>query len=320
MGTDTDTDLGTDMDAGEYFRLLGQRRLPVLFDSDWVGAALRERGFSTCALDDFDFAAPTAAAVLVVLAELSAQDRLLAQWETTQARVCHLSLARYAATPQDLHYALDRLLATPVASVLARRAATYDSLLSCERVELTTAAGVLTCHLGAELEIPNPGAELRTEWLYSVAEFFEASLVNLSGERSSFWLEGELAFEGLIHLCNEDAQRTAFAPLLHELSRSAARGGNRLILRENAIERLLLGGEDYTERLYEAYAGRERGGAVNELGFGCVEPIGPLDWGRNALLNKSAGGAYVGIGMGHLLPHIDFIASGATCRFVGSEP
>lgn len=307
------------LDAGEYLRMLGDRRLPILFDREWVGAAMRERGFATVALDRFDFEAPSSPAALAVLTELTAQDRLLSHWQSTQAVVCHLSLARYAADPEDLRYALERLLAISSGPVLARRAASYESLLSCERVEILTAAGVLTCYLGSELEIPNPGSDLRPEWLYSVAEFFEASLVNLAGERSSFWIQGELAFDGLIHLCNEDAQRAEFAPLLDEMTQRAARGGNRLVLRDNAVERLVLGGEDYTAELLRAFAGRERGGAVTELGFGCVEHGHPLDWGRNALLHKSAAGAYVGIGMGHLLPHLDFIAAGATCRFAGCD-
>lgn len=307
------------MDASAYFHLLQHRELPVIVDDERVGAALRQRGFRTLPFSACDLSAPGHPAVLVVLTDLARCDALREQWESLRGAVCHLSLAKFSADEQTLRHALDLLLAAPVATALQLRQQTYDALLSCERVEILTPGATLRCHLGAELEIPSPDDALREAWLHSVAEFLDASLVNLEGERSSFWLEGECAFDGLIHLCNEEAQQRDFTPLLDELRLAAARGGNRVVFRDNAVTRLVLGDKDWTQRLLSAYQGHERGAAPTELGFGCVDFPLPLDFTLNTVLHKSARGAYIGLGMGYILPHIDLIAAAATCRFVPGD-
>ena len=48
----------------------------------------------------------------------------------------------------------------------------------------------------------------------------------------------------------------------------------------------------------------------------CVEYPLRQDWSRNSLLHESVNGVHVGVGMSQLIPHVDFIARGAECRFV----
>ncbi len=48
-----------------------------------------------------------------------------------------------------------------------------------------------------------------------------------------------------------------------------------------------------------------------EFAIGCATYADPVDWSKNALLNESTQGAYVGIGMGLQMPHIDFISTQA---------
>ena len=307
------------MDAHTYYGLLSRRELPVVVDSAAAGPELSQRGFTTIAFDDFDFSAPASPAVLIVLTDLERNRQMLSHWKTVQAIVCHLALAKFDSAAHGLRYALDQLLAVDIAATLARRAAHYESLLSCQRMEVQSAGSTLVCHLRDELEIPNMDSALRPEWLFSVTEFLESSMVNLDGERSSFWVEGELQFAGLAHLCNSAAQKAEYASFLQEIRLLSAGGQNKIVFADNTVVRLILGGKDRSDLLQATFSGKERGTAVTEIGLGCADFSGPADWRISSPMHKVRQGAYVGVGMGWQLPHLDFIAPGATCRFVASE-
>ena len=160
------------------------------------------------------------------------------------------------------------------------------------------------------------GDTLEQGFLYSVAEFLEASVVNLEGERSTFWVEGEFPFDGFIHLSNSAALKERWGGMLDEFMRRSREGANLVRFADNVIDRLVVGGVDVTSALAALSQGEERGMAATEFGLGCADAEAAEPFGVNSLLHKSAGGAYIGIGKGLRIPHIDFIARGATIRFI----
>jgi hypothetical protein len=304
------------MEARQYYEQLGRRELPVIVDDPQLGALVRRLGFQVEQLAAYDFAAKRETPVLLLCGHLASCQRMMEHWKTSANLLMHLSAAKFDAAPAAAEYALSQILSIDAAAALARRTDCYEQLLSCGQLELHSAAGVLVCRLQNDLEIPNPGDTLEPAWLYSAVEFLEASMVNLEGERSTFVLDGDLAFDGLIHLSNSQDVKDRFGSRWDDLVRRAAAGGNSLMWRDNQLTRLVIGGTDVTPELYELTAGVERGGAATELGLGCADLPAALDWSRNALPHKSVRGAYVGIGMGWQRPHVDFIARGAQVRFV----
>jgi len=301
------------LDATEYFRRLHDRSLALVVDDAAALALARRLGFQGEAFATADFSSDEANPALVVATKLTTVGALYDRWDSTARRFCHLSVARYDPGAETLGYGLAQLLAVDGPAALARRAAVYESLLSCDDLEIGSGAGVLRVRGAQELEIANMSPEVRSGWLQSVTEFLEASMVNLEGECSSFSVDGVFAFAGLTYLYNTAESRDAYRAPLESLMRRAARGHNRLELVDNRIVRVQLGGEDATGAVLGLLGGKERGAAVTELGFGCAQWT--PDWTRNAPLHKCSG-VFVGVGMGGDLPHIDFISPGATVRYL----
>ena len=304
------------MNASAYYELLSHRQLPVILDDERLAPLVTKNGFSIIPFDDYDFLRPHELPALVLASKLDSTQKLLDYWKTSANILAHLAVAKFDASPAASEYALNQLLSLDFEAALARRAAYQEQVLACAGIELVTAAGTLTCTLKEELEIPNPGDTMQTAWMYSVAEFLEFSMVNLEGECSSFQVDGELAFDGLIHLSNSDELKARFAATWNKLQQRCAAGGNRVVFKDNRIERLVIAGADETALLHETLGDAERGSAATEWGLGCAEFPRQPDWSQNALPHKTAHGAYIGIGMGWKLPHVDFIASGAQCRFL----
>lgn len=303
------------MEARDYFDRLASRQMPIVLDEDSAAAQVAALGFPVERFEDHDFSAPDAPPSLLVITQEASIGRLHALWSSAQSSFGYLALAKLDGSPRALDAAFTRLLATDHHAALTRRDETYDRMLSCKDLEITTAGGVLRCHMNDELEIANNGSALEPGMLYSVAEFFEASVVNLEDERSSFWVEGELAFDGFIHLCNSGALKAQLGPALDDLQRRAASGSNLLRFTDNAVDRVVIGGADVTGPCLAMLEGKERGAAVTELGLGCADVSGAEDWSLNMVLHKTGLGAYVGIGRGLDIPHVDFIARGASIRF-----
>jgi len=230
-------------------------------------------------------------------------------------RVVHLALAKFDASPRGIEYSLSQLLSVDFFDTLARRGKFYDDLLSCDEVDVVSPHGVLCCRFGGAVEVANNDVEMEPGWMYSVAEFFESSIVNLEADRSSFTVNGDFGFDGLIYLCNKDELRAQWGRALDELVRLSTSGHNVATFVENQIVRLVVGGQDKTALLLELITGKERQGSATEFALGCVDFPLAQDWTINSVMHESTNGAHVGIGMGREIPHIDFIAKRPDLRF-----
>lgn len=306
------------MDAREYFRRLLERQLVLVADE--ASAVPSLRGWGEAELLDQDPLYTTAdRPALVVASKLETVGLLYDRWEDPLSPLAHLSIARYDASAAAARYAMEALFGLDASGAVERRAERYQALLSCDDVEVLSGASELLIRCAEELEIANMDGDVRPRWLQSVTEFLEASVVNIEAETSSFAVSGTLEFDGLSYLVNTPEVRDAYGPSMRELMLAAARGGdNQAHFVDNRLDRLIVDGEDLSALFHGLYSGKERDAAVTEFGFGCAR-FSP-DWTVNSPLHKCSEGIFVGVGMGHLLPHVDLISTRARPRFVERTP
>lgn len=307
------------MDANEYFSLLIKRKIPFVIDDERWRDFLVAHGFPVVHFDDGDFLSAKEEPSFTLITRLDYHARLMERWSEARNVSSHLALAKFDTSPRGIEYTLTQFLSVDFRSTLARRAQYYDALLSCQDTEIVTGAGVLRAGFRDALEVANSDLEMQPGWLYSVAEFFETSVVNLEADRSSFCLNGDFGFDGLIYLCNKEELKGAVGAKLDELIRLSTAGGNVVRFADNQIEQLVIGGQDQTALLRELTTGRERESAATELAVGCVEFPLPQDWSINSVMHESTHGVHVGIGMGGEVPHMDFISKGAELRYLGQS-
>lgn len=306
------------MEASEYFERLKNRSLPIIVDDPALKSFVSPHGFPVIPFDDFDFQSGEPTAALMLLTQHSYHDKLKALWNNTPHVLSHLALAKFDNSFPTVEYSFSRFIATDFPDTLRLRKHYYAELIAAPRVEVITDAGTMTCTFTDTVEIANQDEELKPGWLYSVAEFFEASIINLAGDGSSYRLDGPFGFEGFIYLCNSVALAESTRQPLNQLSECARRGNNVLWFENNHVTRVRLGGEDMTETFMSLVQGKERGAASTEFAIGCVQSEMPHDWHFNSLLHESAHGVHVGVGMARQIPHMDFISPGARCRFLST--
>lgn len=307
------------MHAIEYFRRLHEREWSVLVDDVRYQPFFRERGFDSRALDSVDLTRPELDPVFIVFANAEAHERFLARWGEIPGISVHLSLAKFDTSPAIIEYSLEQFMAIDIADTLARRRDYYDAVLSCNNAEVRQPHGPLLCTMGDTVEIANRDDEFEPGWLYSVSELLEASLVNIECDRSTFTLNGEFAFDGMIYLFNNPGLRAELSPLLERWLELATQGDNKASFEDNAMTQLILGGQDQSAELRRLTEGRERGSAATEFAFGCVDyDLARQDWSRNSVMHESFWGVHVGIGMGQEIPHFDLIARRAQCQYIGT--
>lgn len=303
------------MHASEYFDRLMRRELPILVDCEALMPLVRAQGFEAIPFDEFPFRSEESQAALMLITQHEYHHKLKGLWNTTPHILSHLAVAKFDNRLPAVEYSLKRFLSVDFMDTLKRRQAYYEALIAANDVKVKTAAGVLTCKFSNEVEVANQDEELEPGWLYSVAEFFEASIINLAADGSSYRLDGDFGFEGFIYLCNSIQLAEQTQAPLQKLSELARRGQNRLRFENNHVVEAVLGGEDQTETFLELVQGKERGGSSTEFALGCVESPKPHDWHLNSLMHESAHGVHVGVGMARQIPHMDFICPGARCTF-----
>ncbi len=308
------------MDAREYFRRLLERQLVLVADEASALPSLRDWGEAEL-LDQVALYTTADRPALVVPSKLETVGLLYDRWEDPLSPLAHLSIARYDASAAAARYAMEVVLGLGLdaSAAVERRAERYQALLSCDDVEVLSGASELLIRCAEELEIANMDGDVRPRWLQSVTEFLEASVVNIEDVTSSFSVAGTLEFDGLSYLFNTPEVRDAYGPPMRELMLAAARGGeNHAEFVDNRLDRLIVDGEDVSAFFHWLYSGKERDAAVTEFGFGCAR-FTP-DWTVNSPLHKCSEGVFVGVGMGHLLPHVDLISTRARPRFVERSP
>lgn len=307
------------MNVRDYFERVHRRDVTLVVDDPAVGERLARHGFDTVKMEDHDFADPGERPTLMVLSTLAGHDRLADLWDISTGHVAHLALAKFDASLDAVDYSFEQFLRVDLPAALDHRAGVYAHALRADRVEVHTAAGVLTARFGDEVEVANHDEEMEPGWLYSVAEFFEASIVNVEADRSSFVVDGVLGFDNFIFLCNKPSIKAMAGPLFQEMVERSTKGDNIAWFEDNRLTRLQIGGEDVSDRMLPVFDGKGRGLSATEFAFGCVALDGSQDWTINTPMHEGALGVHVGMAMGLDAPHCDFIARGAKVRYLDAD-
>jgi hypothetical protein len=306
------------MDAFEYFEKLTSRAMPFILDEPALSAFIEKQGFRVVEFNDYDFIGSDAETHFVLVTRSECHERLMTLWEKTTGISTHLALSKFDTSIKSLEYSLKHFLSVDFADTLKRRADCYDAMLSCDSLDVITSAGSLRCRFGAEVEVANSDVQLAPGWLYAVSEFFESSIINLTAPRSSYTVDGDFGFDGMVYLCNNPDLKDRWDPVLEDLLRRAREGNNVATFANDELVRLVVGGVDKSEILAEMTTGKERGRATTEFSMGCVRFPLSQEWAINSVMHEGSDGVHVGIGMGREIPHIDFIAKGAERRYHAS--
>lgn len=305
------------MEAERYFQKLIARRIPIVTDTIASAKIAKKHGFETVNFDDFDFSNPQNTALLLITT-YSKYEKLENLWDICKSTVTHLSMVKSDCSPQTIDYALSKLLSLHFADTLKRRSDAYANMLSTQCVELESQGKKISCQFGDEILVVNNSNVMEAGLPYSVAEFLEASLINIINKKPSFILDGVFCFDGIIFLCNNAEQKENFGSQIQRFMKCCSAGKNRLIIKNNITERIIIGGIDVTNEYLSLFGNFEHSSIAMEFAIGCADYTNTVDWSKNSLLNESTVGAYIGIGMGLQMPHIDFIS--AKAKIVNKAP
>ena len=300
----------------DFFQQLQVRTLHIVTDTLEINEAVRAHGFGNTSLfPAFDFKA-NHLPVLWLISDYETQYQMRDLWGETGGIVIQVTESKAGGDAKTLDYTLRHLLAVKdYTQLLDKRTEYYDKLLSYNAVNVHTPNASLECYINEEeVEIASHERELESGHLYSLAEFFKASIINMSHPISTFRLEGEVTFDALLHQTNFPELKQATLPRMQKFHSLALQGNNRLSFTENRIIQMILGGVNVTDELLALTSEREWETTATELAIGLVDIV--PDWHLNTLFHQCVSGVHIGMGMGEKIPFIDFIAKQANFEFL----
>ena len=303
------------MMAVDFFKQLQARELLIVVEDAVLEKPIQRLGFKDTALvTEFDFV-NNSKAVLWLISEYETQYEMASLWDAAGGIIVQMTESKAGGHANTLLYTLDKLLNVNYEKLLLDREAAYEKLLSCDHIKIETPGALLTCHIAEEVEIASNEIELESGYLYSLTEFFKASLINMDGVTSTFRLEGKLAFQGFLHQANYQTLRQEVLPLMQkfQILFQQREGDNSLHFEDNRIARLIMGGTDVTAELFTLCKDKERETNATEFALGLSE-FSP-DWNLNTVFHQALAGVHVGMGMGEQIPFLDFSAPHGRLNF-----
>lgn len=295
------------MMAVDFFKQLQARELLLVVEDAALEKSIHNLGFKDTALvTEFDFV-NNSKAVLWLISGYETQYEMANLWDVAGGIIVQMTESKAGGHADTLLYTLDKLLNVDYEKLLTDREAAYEKLLSSDLIEIETPDALLTCHVADEVEIASNEVELESGYLYSLAEFFKASLINMDGVTSTFHLEGKLAFQGFLHQANFQTLRQEVLPLMQQFQRLFQQEGeNHIHFDNNRITRLIIGGADVSAELLTLCKDKERETNATEFALGLSDFL--PDWNLNTLIHQTLAGVHVGMGMGEKIPFLDFCA------------
>ena len=292
----------------DFFKQLKAREILIVVEEAALEKSIQQLGFENTALvTEFDFD-NNSKAVLWLISEYETQYEMASLWDAAGGIIVQMTESKAGGRADTLLYTLDKLLNVNYEKLLSDREAAYEKLLSCDHIKIETPGALLTCHIAEEVEIASNEIELESGYLYSLAEFFKASLINMDGVTSTFRLEGKLAFQGFLHQANYQTLRQEVLPLMQQFQIlfQQREGDNSLHFENNRITRLIMGGTDVTAELFTLCKDKERETNATEFALGLYDFS--ADWNLNTVFHQTLAGVHVGMGMGEQIPFLDFSA------------
>ena len=294
----------------EFYQAFLQRQMPIIVDSNEIDTYSQEQGYKTIFFDDYDFKSKQTA--FLIFSDYSYYYKLKQLWHDSQSTIVHLPAVKFDGSLPVIEYSFNQLLSGDIEQALAIRDILYDKIAESEsELYLSDSRGSkLKCSLGENIEIANADVELESGWFYSVAEFWESSVVNTKANKSSFSVDGTFYFDGILtQTTTQETKDYNWQPLQYITDRVKLSQEKYLEIEDNAITHLIIDGQDETAALLDMTYNLERGLNLTEIAFGANKKIGEtIDWSINSVVNEGIYGTHVGIGMAQKAPHIDFIS------------
>ena len=294
----------------DFYQALVAKQIPIIFDSHQVDIFCKEQGYKTIFFDDYDFKSQQAA--FLIFSDYKYYYKLKQLWHDSQSIIVHLPAVKFDGSLSVIQYSLKQLMSSDIEQALTIRDFLYDKIADIES-ELTLSdvrGSKLNCQLTDNIEIANADLELEPGWFYSVAEFWESSVVNTKANKSSFSVDGIFYFDGILtQTTTQETKENNWKPLKYLTDKMVNSQEKYLRIEDNAITQLVIDGEDETSVLLDMTYSLERGLSLTEIAFGVNKNIREtVDWSINSVVNEGIYGTHIGIGMAQKAPHIDFIS------------
>ncbi|WP_119328436.1 hypothetical protein [Cysteiniphilum halobium] len=298
------------MDYHVYFDKLSKRQLITLCDGKNSRKILEEFGFKD--IRSFDkYNHQKDGVCFALLEHYESLDKMKEWWGVSKSLISHIALAKFNTDLKTIKYSLNNLFNGRALESLERRKKFYAFIENSNKITINSQKSQLNIFVSDEIEVANKDEILNQGWVYSIAEWFESSIVNIKSSKSSFSLSGSMPFSGFIYLCNNQAlksQKHVIDKLNELLKEASLSKNNYLVIEDGEISNIIINGNSHINFFKETY-NKERFLYPTEFAFGCLTQEGKnsVDWSQNSLINESTYGFHVGIGMGKETPHLDFI-------------
>ncbi|OGT64434.1 MAG: hypothetical protein A3J38_02060 [Gammaproteobacteria bacterium RIFCSPHIGHO2_12_FULL_45_9] len=296
------------LSPAQFFDLMRTQKTHVVVDDHHYKPCFETKGYTVTHFDDYDFQADNV--VFLIITTFEYQQKLKTLWQNTQGIIVLLSIAKFGATPMQLQYTLERVLSADMQDVLTKRKQSYQLIESHDgELTLTAQKSKLRIELYDNIQVANFDEVLKSGWLYSIPEFFEASFVHTQEKCGGFNVNGHFYFDGLITVASKREILENQKEALNALMTTVVNGHEKyLIVEDNKIQELHIDGINQSKLLsaFNFEAGRE----IMEMSFGCNQDVlKKLDWRVNSVANEGAYGMHIALGMAQTAPHIDFIST-----------
>lgn len=298
------------MHIKNFYQTFVQKNIPMIVDSLEIDTYLKEQGYKTIRFEDYDFQSQHTA--FLIFSDYNYYYKLKELWNDSQSIIVHLPAVKFDGSLPVIQYSLNQLVSSNIDEALALRDVLYDRIAESEtELYLSDSKGSkLKCYLSENIEIANVDLELEPGWFYSVAEFWESSVVNTKADKSSFSVEGIFYFDGILtQTTNQETKNHNWKPLQYITDKIAFSEIKYLKIKNNVITQLVIDNQDETSALLDMTYNLERGLSLTEIAFGANKKIEEtIDWSINSVVNEGIYGTHIGIGMAQKAPHIDFIS------------
>ena len=298
----------------DYQKKLTEKEVTIVCDDIKCWRYFSSIGYNTSDFSrGFNLSAINSECILLILTKISSHHKLLKLWSTEIITkiVIYIPSAKFSLSFQDIIYTFNSILKSCFKGSLERRSFAYKKILDAsEPLQIKSSEQEnLKVKLAPSIEIGNDDLKLKKGWIYSISEFFEASIVNRHNIKKSFNMNGTFSFEGVLFSSSKKSTLDKHKSKLKKLKElSLSSQDKKISIINNNISSLMISGVEHIN-IIRGFS-YEFDYMVSEFSFGCNEYIvNKIDWKSNSMLNEGALGVHLGIGWGLEAPHIDFIST-----------
>ncbi|MGF1740296.1 hypothetical protein L4C34_04280 [Vibrio profundum] len=288
----------------EYFTLFRDREVTIVVDDVSYMKTLKSYRFNVVHYDNYDFSSYEN--IYLLITSFSYLEKIKNLWGNTNSIICILSIVKFLPSIKNIEYTFNHLLSANIPEILNIRGDAYEFVENNSRLDVKDSLNDFNVSFYNEIDVGNHDLNMHRGFLYSVPEFFEASFVNMNEKCSGYNINGIFSFDGIMTAAvNREVRENLDKKITTICEKVNNSTSKKLIIDNNRITSLVLNGKESTLLdMFEFELGRE----ISEFAFGCNKNIINPDWSINSVSNEGIYGTHIGLGLGDIAPHIDFIS------------